>query len=82
MVSQLYDFVKNLEKQYSQTITGAIYKKQCRVIYSDIRYEPAYPDFITGIAVIGVNNDVRVGFLIVYPGAEVHEFIALFLECG
>jgi len=39
-------------------------------------------DFITGIAVVGVNNDVCVGFLIVYPGAEVHEFIALFLECG
>lgn len=39
-------------------------------------------NFITGIAVIGVNNDVCVGFLIVYPGAEVHEFIALFLECG
>ena len=27
-------------------------------------------------------RSVRVGFLIVYPGAEVHEFIALFLECG
>ena len=39
-------------------------------------------NFITWIAVVGVNNDVRVGFLIVYPGAEVHEFIALFLECG
>ena len=39
-------------------------------------------NFITGISVVGVNNDVRVGFLIVYPGAEVHEFIALLLECG
>ena len=39
-------------------------------------------NFISGIAVIGVNNDVRVGFLIVYPRAEINEFIVLFLECG
>ena len=35
-----------------------------------------------GEVVDTLKQDVRVGFLIVYPGAEVHEFITLFLECG
>ena len=54
------------------------------IVRNYVRYAVVHQlvqNFIAGIAVICVNDDVCVRFLVVYSGAEVHKIVVLFFEC-